>query len=62
VVLRHRRSHDQDCVRIAEVLLCSSRAAAPERDAQTGHRRTMSNSSLVTDANHSQTDGEELAN
>ena len=61
MVLRHRRSHDKDGVRVAEILLRSGRAAASEGSAQTGHGRAMSYTGLVADADHSHPDREELA-
>src|SRR3989440_2265943 len=61
MVLRHRRSHDKDGIRVAEILLRSGRAAASEGSAQTGHRRAMSYTGLVADADHSHPDREELA-
>ena len=61
MVLRHRRSHDEDGVRVAEILLRSGRAAASEGSAQTGHGRAMSYTGLVADADHSHPDSEELA-
>src|SRR5438445_12630876 len=61
MVLRHRRSHDKDGVRVAEILLRSGRAAASEGSAQTGHGRAMSYTGLIADADHPQSDREELA-
>src|SRR5205807_10365274 len=61
MVFRHRRSHDEDGVRVAEILLRSGRAAASEGSAQTGHGRAMSYTGLVADADHSQPAREELA-
>src|SRR5437879_12643557 len=61
MVLRHRRSHDKDGIRVAEILLRSGRAAASEGSAQTGHGRAMSYTGLVADADHSHPDREELA-
>src|SRR5437667_12502969 len=61
MVLRHRRSHDKDGVSVAEILLRGGRAAASEGSAQTGHRRAMSYTGLIADADHPQSDREELA-
>src|SRR4051795_3855824 len=47
--LGHVRAHDQDAVRVLQVLLVISGAAAPERGAQTGHRRAVSYARLVLD-------------
>ncbi len=61
MVFRHRRSHDKDGVSVAEILLRGGRAAASEGSAQTGHRRAMSYTGLIADADHPQSDREELA-
>src|SRR5438094_9932241 len=61
MVLRHRRSHDEDGVSVAEILLRGGRAAASEGSAQTGHGRAMSYTGLVADADHSHPDRDELA-
>src|SRR6266702_76142 len=61
MVLRHRRSHDEDGVSVAEILLRGGRAAASEGSAQTGHGRAMSYTGLIADADHPQSDREELA-
>ena len=60
MVLRHRRSHNQDGVRILQILLCSRGAAAPKRCAQTGHGRAVSNSRLIAQAHHSQSSSKQL--
>ena len=49
MVLGHRRAHDQDRVRVREILLRRRCAAAPERGAQTGHRGAMSYPGLIAD-------------
>jgi hypothetical protein len=55
VIFRHRRSHNENCVGVAEVLLRGGSSAASERGAQTGHRGAVSYTGLVADANHAQT-------
>ena len=60
MVLRHRRSHDQNRVRVLQILLCGSSAAAPERCPQTGDSGAMSYTSLVADAHHSQPTSKQL--
>src|SRR4029077_12566515 len=47
MILRHRLSHEEDCVGIGEILLRGRRAAPPKRGAQTGHRGAMSYSGLI---------------
>jgi hypothetical protein len=37
MILSHGRSHDENSVSVAEILLGGSRAAAPKACAQTGH-------------------------
>ena len=54
MIFCHRRSHDQDCVGVTQILLCCRRAAAPKGSAQTGHRGAVSYTSLVADAHHAQ--------
>src|SRR5437763_17108457 len=49
VRLGHVRPHDHDAVRVLEVLLEGGGTAAPERGAQTGHRRAVSYAGLVLD-------------
>jgi hypothetical protein len=49
MLLGHVRAHDQDAVRVLQVLLERGGAAAPERGPQTGDRRAMSYASLVLD-------------
>ena len=60
VILSHRRSHDENGIGVRQVGLCGSRAAAPQRCAQTGHGRAMSYPGLVADANHAQTPTEKF--
>ena len=60
MVLRHGRPHNQDRVRVGQVLLSGGGAAAPEGGAQTGHRGAMSYPGLVADAHHSQAGREEF--
>src|SRR3954454_17349702 len=60
MVLRHRRSHDQDGVGVGEVLLRGRRAATPERRPQTGDGGAMSYPGLVADAKHAQTSREKF--
>ena len=62
MVLGHVRSHDQDRIRVCQVLLSCRRAAATERCAQTGHRGAMSYTGLVADAVHPQASSEQLLN
>ena len=52
MLLRHRRTHDHDCVGICQRGECRGCAAPSYRGAQTGHRGAMSNSGLVADADH----------
>ena len=60
VVLGHRRSHNQNGIGVAQILLCRRGAAAAERCAQTGHSGAMSYPRLIADANHAQPGGEQL--
>src|SRR5579884_1702908 len=60
MVLRHRRSHNENGVRVSEVLLSCGRAAASERGSQTGNRRAVSYTCLIAEAHHPQAAGEEL--
>src|SRR5581483_8920183 len=59
MLLGHVRSHDQDAVRVLQVLLEGGGAAASERGPQTGDRRAMSYAGLVLDR-HRAHRGEEL--
>ena len=61
MVLRHRRSHDQDRISVAQVLLRSGCAAAPEARPQTGDSGAVSYPGLVGDAHHSQAGGKEFS-
>ena len=54
MLLGHRRADNKDGIRIRKGLLRSCRPAASNRGTQTGHRRTVSYSGLVADANHAQ--------
>src|SRR4029079_5872902 len=49
VVLGHVRAHDDDAVRVLQVLRVVGGAAAPARGAQTGDRRAVSYAGLVLD-------------
>ena len=60
MVLRHRRSHDQDCVGVTQVLLRSGSAASSKARPQTGDRGAVSYTGLVGDANHTQAGGKQL--
>ncbi len=60
MVLRHVRSHDQDRIRIEQILWRSRGSAASVSGAQTGHRRAMSYPGLVADANHAQAASKQL--
>src|SRR5581483_3513274 len=62
MIFRHRRSHDEDSVGVAQILLRSGRAAAPERSAQTGHCRAVSYTGLIADAHHAQPGTEQFLN
>ena len=52
MVLRHRRSHNQNGVRVLQILLRCSSAAAPKRCPQTGDGRAMSYAGLIAKAHH----------
>ena len=60
MLLGHRRTDDQNCIRIGKRLLRCGCSASSYRGAQTGHRRAVSNSGLVADANHAQTSCEQF--
>src|SRR5246500_4835989 len=60
VILRHIRAHNQNGVRIHKIARRSRRSASTERGAQTGHRRAVSYTGLVADADHAQAGREEL--
>ncbi len=49
MVLRHVRTLDDDAIRIREILKRGGCATATKRGAQTGHRRGVSNTSLIFD-------------
>jgi hypothetical protein len=59
VLLGHVRPHDEDRVRVLEVLLKGGGAAAPERGPQTGDRGGVSYARLILDG-HRAGGGEEL--
>ena len=59
--LGHRRAHDQDRVRVHEILLRRRRPPATERSAQTGHRGAMSYPGLVADRDNAQSAGESFS-
>src|SRR6185437_9603409 len=61
MVLCHVGTHNEDGIRIREVLLSCCGAAASKRSAQTGHCGAVSYSGLIADAVHSQSAGKELA-
>jgi hypothetical protein len=60
MVLRHRRSHNQDRVRVTQVLLRSRRPASSKTRSKTWNRGGVSYAGLVGDANHSQAGGEKF--
>jgi hypothetical protein len=60
MVLRHRRPHNKDRVRVTQVLLRSSSPAPSKTRSQTGNGGGVSNAGLVGNADHSQAGGEEL--
>src|SRR6201993_1709324 len=60
VILCHVRAHNQDGIRIYEIARRSCRSASAEGGAQTGHRRAVSYTGLVADADHAQARREEL--
>ncbi len=62
MVFRHRRSHNQDRVRVTQVLLRSSRPAPPKASAETRHGGAVSYTGLVGDADHAEAGGEEFFN
>ncbi len=60
MILRHGRSHNQNRVRVLQILLCCSSAAAPKRCPQTGDSGAMSYASLIADAYHPEPAGKQL--
>src|SRR5207237_9521341 len=60
VVLGHVRAHDQDRVRVREVLLERGGSASAERGPQTGDRGAVSYARLVLDLDDAETHGELL--
>ena len=60
MILRHRRSHNENGIGICQVLLCGGRTAASERGTQTGHRGAVSYTRLIAQADHAQTGGEQF--
>src|SRR3954466_14570681 len=54
MLLGHVRAHDQDAVRVLQVLLERGRAAAPERGPQTGDRRVCAYARLVVERHGSE--------
>jgi hypothetical protein len=60
MVLRHRRPHNKDRIRITQVLLRSSSPAPSKTRSQTGNRGGVSYAGLVGDADHAQAGSEEF--
>ncbi len=54
VLLSHRRANNENGIRVRQRLLRRRCSATSYRGTQTGHRRTVSYSGLVADANHAQ--------
>lgn len=60
MVLRHRRPHDQNRVRVTQILLRSGRPASSKTRSKTWNGGAVSYTGLVGDADHSQSDGEKF--
>jgi hypothetical protein len=60
VILGHVRAHDENRIRIQQILRRGGRPAPSISGAQTGHRRAMSNPGLVADTYHSQAPGKQF--
>src|SRR5277367_838227 len=60
VILSHIRTHNQNDISVHEIAWRQCGSATAEGGAQTGHRGAVSNTGLVTDADHPQTGCEEL--
>jgi hypothetical protein len=62
MIFGHIGSHNQDGVRIGEILRGCGGPSTPERCTQTGYRGAVSYSRLIADAIHAEAAGKQLAN